>query len=494
MQKKDVLQRLCDLGYARAENSIEAIPGKTFYRENYRAKMLNHPIMEHIKFLECNFDEANVTGSIFRHCKFINCSLDQADFEFCEFYGCTFESNAPIVSSFNESSFVETEFLQVHLHSCTFTGVFFQSCIFDGVRITVSTMENSLFRQCSFHNMDLRLLNMDYIELDHPHMENVILPLDQIPFIFGALQYLKDTKDSVKISKGESGSMTPAAFFKNVIPLLCIHFSRSEQYFPLANIFYSLDEKEKGYKAITDGLIFFISLRDFRMLKHFCKLIAYTGAFRPHTLHNLYHNYICRLYPQDAVGVDVPNYARHIVEIKALLFSSTQRASFHLTLGTNIRSFENWKLGKALESLFSLARHRGEFHENDIEMVLRQNSPLQITVQLSGNEIQLLELLTAYLSLAGIADEDAQELPVIAQYRRMLPACMDRNQSLGAIVRTYQQELEKLDIKMVMLEYYVENFRQFSGGNGSAYFFNSSAIPSGNTQLAPIRGGYGEFI
>lgn len=492
MQKKNILQRLQDLGYARAENSIEAIPGKTLYKENYSAKMLNHTIIEHVKFLECNFDEASVTGSIFRHCKFVNCSLYQADFEFCEFYGCTFESNTPIISSFNESSFVETEFLQVHFHSCTFTGVFFQACLFNNVRITVSTMENSLFRQCNFYNMDLRLLNMDYIELDHPHMENVILPLDQIPFIFGALQYLKNTEDSVKISKGESGSMTPATFFKRIIPLLCTHFSKSEQFFPLANIYYSLDENEKGYKAVTDGLISFISLRDFRMLKHFCKLIAYTGVFRPSALHDLYHNYICRLYPQNDAGLNIPNYARHIVEIKALLFSSAQKASFRLTVGTNIRLSENWKLGKALESLFSLARCRGSFSDNDIEIKLRQNSPLQITVQLSGNEDQLIDLLAAYLSLIGITDNEAQELPVISQYRRMLPDLASRNHGLEAITHTYQQNLLELDIQMVMLEYYIENFRQFSNSNEPTYFFNSSAVSAGNKQISSIGGGYGK--
>lgn len=492
MQKKDVLHRLQNLGYARAENSIEAIPGKTLFKEDYSAKMLNHTIIEHVKFLECNFDESSVTGSIFRHCKFINCSLSQADFEFCEFYDCTFESNTPIISSFNESSFVETEFLQVHFRSCTFTGVFFQACLFSSVRITVSTMENSLFRQCNFYNMDLRLLNMDYIELDNPHMQDVILPLDQIPFIFGALQYLKNTKDSVKISKGESGSMTTAAFFKNIIPLLCSHFSKSQQFFPLANIYYSLDEKEKGYKAVTDGLVSFLSLRDFRMLKHFCKLIAYTGVFHPSALHNLYHNYICRLYPQNAAGPDIPNYARHIVEIKTILFSSAQKASFRLTVKTNIGLSENLKLGKVVESFFGLARCRESFSDNDIEIVLRQNSPLQITIQLSGNEDQLIDLFAAYVSLTEITDKEAQELPVISQYRRMLPSPAGRSRKLEEITHTYQQNLLELDVQMVLLEYYIENFHKFSKENEPTYFFNSGGVFTGNKRISSLGGEYGK--
>ena len=494
MQKKDILQRLNDLGYVRAENSILSVPGKTFYKESYKAKMLNHTIIEHVRFVECDFDEASITGSIFRHCSFINCSLDQVDFEFCEFYSCIFESNIPFGSSFNDSSFVETEFLDVNFRSCTFTGAFFQACLLNRVQIAVSTMENSRFRQCNFKNMDLRLLNMDYVELDHPSMENVVLPLDQIPFMFGSLQYLKYTKDSVKISKGKSETMTPSAFFRNVVPLLCTHFRKSKQFFPLANLYYSQDKKTEGYQAVTDGLVSFISIRDFRMLKHFCKLIAYSGAFHPSALHNLYHNYICRLYPQNEIGLDIPNYARHIMEIKALLFSSAQKASFRLTLETNIGLHENQKLGKILESLFFLSKYQGAFSDNDIEISLRQNSPLQVTVQINGNEDQLVELLAAYLFLIGINNEDFQTLPVLAQYRKILPSHMCRNQELEIMTRTYQQGLQKLKIQVVLLEYYVENFQHYCNRNEPVYFFNSSAVPAGNHMIDTNGGGHGESI
>lgn len=478
MREKDVITRLNKLGYARAERYIEAIPGKTLQKEDYKAKMLNHIIMEHIRFVECDFTEASVTGSIFRHCKFVNCSLYQSDFEFCEFYGCTFESDSPIVSSFNESSFVETELLQVEFQSCTFTSAFFHSCLLDGVRITLSTMENAIFRQCRFSNMDLRFLNMDFIELDHPQMENVILPLDQIPFIFGALPYLRNTSDAVKISKAESGSMTTAAFFKKVIPLLCTHFKKTEQFFPLANIFYSLEKNEDGYQAITNGLIHAISVRDFRMIKYFCKLIAVTGVFRPSALHHLYQNYICRLYPQNSIDAQIPNYARHILDIKALLFGTAQKASFRMTFMTNIKFLENWKLGECVERIFSLAKCRGAFQDNNAEIILRQNSPLQITIKLAGNEEQLIELLSAYLAFAGMEGANANALPVVSQSQKMLTGSTEESRALETMARIYREDLQKLNIQVILLEYYVENFRVCCGQDGSIYYFNSSAVPA----------------
>lgn len=494
MSKKDVLSRLHELGYDRAENAIEAIPGKILTEQDFSGKMLNHTIMEHITFLKCNFDEASITGSIFRHCKFANCSLYQADLEFCEFYGCSFESKEPIVSSFNESSFVDTEFYQIQFHSCTFTGTLFQKSTFRGVRVTVSTLENAIFRECFFSNMDLRLLNMDYIELDHPHMEDVVLPLDQVPFIFGSLPYLKDTRDPVKISKGKHKTMTAGSFFKEVIPLLCTHFERSGQFFPLANIYYSLGRNDCGYHAVTQGLVASISIRDFRMIKHYCKLIAYTGVFHSSALHNLYHNYICRLYPQNNGPLDTPNYARHIMEIKALLFSSERKPSFFLTLGTNIQLSENRKLGKLLESVFSLAKYKGAVQDNDIEVSLRQNSPLQLTIQLSGDEEELVVALLSYLRLTGIGETELKTLPVISRSRAVLPAHTNVENELEQLVQAYRKAFQEQGIQITMREYYVQHFQQCCDSGEPIYYFNSGAFFQEHTLISAGGAGHGTDI
>lgn len=52
MREKNVIYQLNKLGYTRTENHIESIPGKTLRKENCQAKMLNHTIMEHIRFVE----------------------------------------------------------------------------------------------------------------------------------------------------------------------------------------------------------------------------------------------------------------------------------------------------------------------------------------------------------------------------------------------------------------------------------------------------------
>ncbi|MBQ9647768.1 MAG: pentapeptide repeat-containing protein, partial [Oscillospiraceae bacterium] len=201
-KKSKTYERLRSLGYDRAENSENQVQHKTLRAENYASMMLNHMIMDHVTMENCDFTEACATGSIFRHCKFKNCELNQSDFEFCEFYNCEFESKTPILCSFNNSSFSNTDFHNIIFRNCTLTGALFTRCCWDGGKIWNSTLEGAKFRQCTFLKIDFRGLNMDYIELEKPYMDNVVLPLDQIPFMFGCLKYLRVTTDTVKISKG----------------------------------------------------------------------------------------------------------------------------------------------------------------------------------------------------------------------------------------------------------------------------------------------------
>lgn len=490
MAKKSTLTKLRKMGYSRSEDFTATLQRDTapprpehLKEHNFKGKILNHTIMEYVTLENCNYDSACVTGSIFRNCKFINCNLDQADFEFCEFYHCEFKTKKISGCSFNNSSFIDTSFCSVHFDSCTFTDTFFQKCPFDGVEISYSTLENAIFKRCSFFHMDLRYLNMDYIDLDQPYMEDVILPISQTPFMFGALQYLKATKDIVFVSKGNQGRMTPEEFFQEAAPLLRSHFAKTRQFFPLANIYLAERDIPEGMNAIRAGVLDAITARDFRMLKHFCKLTVSSGVFHPSAVSDLYYNYICRLFPQNGENQDIPNYARHIMDIKALLFNWTKSPTVSASFGTNIPQGEPQKTGTLIERIFSIAKHIGSFQSGDIDVVLSYHSPLSVTIQVRGGEEALAALLSAYLGLSGITNKEMLELPVVSAYRRGLPQrADDRQRGAEALIRAYRQELRVLSIHLFLLEYYVENFRTFSPDYETGYYFNAKSV-SGRAML-----------
>ena len=251
----------------------------------------------------------------------------------------------------------------------------------------------------------------------------------------------------------------------------------SKQFFPLANLYFALGSCDEGKDAVTKGILASMAIRDFRMLKHFCKLAADSDAFHPSTLRKLYHNYICRLYPQYSAELDIPNYARHITEIKALLFSKAKRPTFSLSLKTDIQQGEHHKLGILAGRLFDMANCRSAFQNDDIEVVLGYHSPLTVTVRASGDENELAALLAAYLSLTGMPAEKMLELPVVADYQHRLPEQIEYRQELKAAAENTYQEILALSIHVVLLEYCVENFQSYSSGSETVYYFNSSAVP-----------------
>ncbi len=496
MPETSTLEKLRSMGYARSEDCTAPIQRETTPRpellpnQNYKGAILNHTIMERITLKDCNYDGACVTGSIFRNCKFINCSMDQADFEFCEFYHCEFiiKRKKILGCSFNNSSFIDSGFQGVCFDSCTFTGALFQSCLFNSAKICYSTLENAVFKRCSFYHMDLRYLNMDYVDLDRPYMQEVTLPISQVAFIFGALPYLKETRDKVYVSKGDQGRMAPAEFFQEAAPLLRDHFIKTKQFFPLANLYFASGEDVKGIKAVQAGVLDTMAIRDLRMLKHFCKLVIYSGAFEDGAIQDLYYNYICRIVPQSSDEPDIPNYARNIMEIKALLFSKAKTPLLSLSLSTNIQQGEQRKTGKLVDWIFSIAKRMYSFRPNDIELVLGYHSPLSVTVRANGDEQALAALLSAYLYLAGVDAGKMKELPVVSAYQASLPQrAGEGRESVEEALCGCSQEFRALSIHLSLLEYYVENFQTYFPDYETAYYFNASAV-SGRAALPGLRG------
>ena len=460
------LNKLKNYGYSRQDKPIIEHENRTFCKKNFKEKLLNHSIMEHTPIKECNFDLAAITGSIYRHCTFIDNSFQETDFEFCEFMECKFWNKEPISCSYNNSNFINTDFYDIEFDSCTFTNAYFENCHFIGGRISFSTLENAIFKDCFFKDMDLRYLNMDYIELNDPHMENVVLPMAQIPFMYGGLQYLNNTKDSVKISKGKINSITPKEYFSNVIPLMEQHFAETKQYFPLANIHIALGRYDLALNALKEGLSISVENRDFRMLKYYCCLIAQSGCFKPGDLHMFYNN-ICRLSPQGKENLNEQrNFVRHIGEIKSILFSSNPLPNLNITFRTNIVSQNISELSKVLEALFTITKTNIGYGGNQIEMLVSENSPLIIELKINGTEKALIALLSAFIKLTNEEQNALISLPT---------GGLDSSftNKLYVLTDEYCTKIKELSVSLCLLEYYLENFTEYSFNNKTCYYYNN---------------------
>lgn len=294
-----------------------------------------------------------------------------------------------------------------------------------------------------------------------------------LPFMYGCLNYLLDTKDYVKISKGKNGTMSIQEYFEKVIPLMKNYFRESRQYFPLSNIYIALKEYESATQTLKMGLSVSIENRDFRMLKYYCYLIAKSGCFHPDMLHMFYNN-ICRLSPQGKGSMnELKNYTRHIGEIKSILFDQTSISSLNMTIQTDIQSKNISKLSHILESIFTISKTDLGYGANQVEMLITENSPLIIELRVNGDEYGLICLLNALIKLLNVG----KTIP--------LP-CIDEDNSIQCLYKIsekYNKILKSFSINLTLIEYYLGNFRKDYFKDIPHYYYNNSIGKTSYTAL-----------
>lgn len=461
------LKKLKKWGYCRDKSPIFKKGNKILINKDLTGAFLNHIILEDGNIERCNLSLAAVTGSIFKGSTFKNNLWDEPDFEFCEFSYCNFYNNTPIKCSFNNSNFLQTYFHQIQFNSCTFTNTLFEECHFIGGTIEYSTLENSSFQDCYFVDIDLTNLNMDFVEFSNPHMRNVTFSLSQIPFMYGCLEYLLNTKDDVKISNRGNKAFSPKEFFRIVIPEMKKYFTETQQFFPLANIYLCLNEENLAIQSLKNGIANAVENKDFRMLKYYCYLIAKSKRFLPEVLHMFYNN-ICKLSPQGKSSlIEQRNYAKHIGEIKAILFQKTDLPNLSIAWRTNLLSNDISKMSCLLKTMFSLSKKDIGYGKNQVSLLISENSPIVIELQIRGTEEGLIALLRTFTQLDASFCNISHLLPE-AEYS------IDFS-TLDADTQQYKELIISQNIQLSLTEYHMSNFKENYFIDKPRFYYNSTS-------------------
>ena len=355
---------------------------KAEYSGDYTSKSIKRTQLTNCTFHMATFDNAAVTGSFFQDCTFSQCSMNKADFEFCNFEKCDFFNNPFQDESFNNSTFYDVQIINSPFISCTLTGVHFKKIFFSDSDILHCTMEGTIFEDCKFQNMNMTQLNMEYVEIKNVNMDNVTLPFSQVPYIFGGIEYVKNTKDNILISADGNCKITAQEYFDNAIKLLCEYYEVQECHFPLANIYLGLDDIKKAYRHIQLGMQQCVIAKDFRMLKYFCKLAAQSSVFTYKQLNSMY-TLIQKYFPQDTLTKQqLYNYSKHIGEIKTVLFSKHNMPRMTFSIRTNIEPNNFQTLSNFLEDIFQY-KNKICSNEHTSQIILAQNSPFMVTLDIS---------------------------------------------------------------------------------------------------------------
>jgi uncharacterized protein YjbI with pentapeptide repeats len=393
---------------ACSNNRIFDTAIKATYSGNYSGKSLKRTFLKECKIQNANFTGAAVTGSKFIQTLFEDCKISGAGFQCCDFIESKLQdfSFEIATSNFSNSIFIDTEFKNVNFCMNTISQSLFENCTFTDCKIGTTTLEGSVFSDCTFTNVDLSNLNIDYVTMYNPTMDNVTLPFFQIPYIINGFSYINTTDDNILIGseKSLSKKINIKEYLQNTEKMI-IHFCGLKEFFPLANIYLAKNDPKTALACIIEGIEYASKRNDFRMIKHFCRLVTSTIQFNTKDMKCVYNLLENRFNPEMLTAYELHNYLLNIGDIRTILLNGNYGLqTLEIVIQTNIDSNEVNRFSTFLEQLNKLLdEHNQNGRSQFVE--LRHNSKYNIRISCANTFKQLMPVLVSIYAVFGAFDK-----------------------------------------------------------------------------------------
>ena len=443
------------------------------FQKSYQANFSNNYSFLSLKrsrLLDCvcyhaNFTASAFSGSTFQETLFRDCNFKNASVDFCLFYKCYLEAeneeNGIINANLGNSSIIESRISNLSILQSTVSNVLFEDTTFHKAKIEYSTLENSVFRNCRFEKMELRNLNLEYVEFINPSFDDVVLPYAQIPYIFGILLYLRDSNDSLWISSTSDNRISVDEYF-SLLPSMIPYYLSEQEYFPVANIYIALNEYEKAFETIINGMKKAGYEKDFRMLKYFCKLAISSGWCNRSKIKQLYSFIYDINNFEPMIDYERHNYYMHLGEFrKILLFHNDTLPTLHMHMHTNILPHETEKVSFLVHTLDQIL---DTVKNDDVisSVELHHESPYDLILIVIGAFI-VLQTVAKGLSVICEPVKNIQEIILNQQQIKLNQQEMQLNQEnikkMDQIAEESKKNLESQNI-FVQGNIYFTNFQQ----------------------------------
>lgn len=302
------------------------------------------------QFINSNFTNMGMSGSLFKLVTFENCIINNTKLDSCDFEDCTFITSKQNENcclhnlNLSKSTMLNSKFINCNLTGSNFTDAVFIDTIFENCIWQSLALENCVFKNTVLDSVVLKKLNFEFSQFDEIIMNNIRLPFPTIPYIYGGLNYLMRTKDKVFISSANSSTgKISINEYLSYLHDLEVFYTKTQNYFPLANIYISQEKWGKAYSAIMVGIGKSMQLHSYRMVYYFCKLLQLYDNFSDIQCSGAYDLIIQLMHSNGFHLQDQYNIKRYIEPIRNILLN--ERGSF-LTINilTNIEDIEFDKL------------------------------------------------------------------------------------------------------------------------------------------------------
>lgn len=294
--------------------------------------------------------------------------------------------------------------------------------------------------------------------------------------MFGLLQYLSTTQDSVYIANNQS-TISIDTYFEEGIPYLLDMYKKQHQYFPISNIY--LFGRNINYNIAFDYLSKEVSelsmARDFRGIKFCCKLISSSHMFDRKHLNRIYKQITdvdVSLSPDSA---EMKSFSRNIGEIRSILFERKKEPTLYIQLKANIGFEYSMRFANLINQFQKIAKPN---HTNRLNtsIKLSYNSPLIIDISVEGDSVYFAPILYSFLILTGESSSTCRSYPLLKSFlAKHSDGKLEIDKSLQ-LMDGLCKELKRDGIALTMMEYYSRDCDEILDYSDKYYYINKNLL------------------
>lgn len=297
--------------------------GLSFSKPIYR-KSVKRSNFSDIVFLNAEIIRSAFSGSTFEKVSFTDVRLRGNALVSCVFSQCSFinaDSSRQISSNFSNSSFYNCTFRNINFVSCSFIKSQFVDCDFIDCELASSTFEDAEFMRCKFKNVDAGRTNIEFCQFTNCHfLNNCVLPLYQIFYIIGGVENICDIQNSIKLKS--SNGLYSARQLINCQPEKIInYYCSTRQFFALVNVYIMYSDFENAKKTLSEGIEFYLLNKNFRLIKHMCRLGKINGILNIHQGKEILQLVDTFLTDQSRTSnSELSSFLMHSAELRSLIY------------------------------------------------------------------------------------------------------------------------------------------------------------------------------
>jgi len=367
------------------------MPFKCVENEMYQTDFSPRTIKEHY-FLSTSFQNVVFTGTNAYGASFDKCTLDKCKISDANFKGSKFTDSRINVES-SASSFELSDFSNAKIYGSDMSGCSFSDAYFSNAEIADSKFVHSefiatIFDRVTFKNCDFAKTNLDYAEFSNVSFSDVTLPY------WGILHTTKGLPEILSCSKllfssPDSSRYVGLEKYLEEVQLLYPYFYKSRDFISLVNLYLFYGRQREAYDSLIEGLRDACQYRQYKQMKHLCRIASFNRFFSRDQLRQLYLLIENNLSRSEMSYMEYKNYLLELDSAKRLLIDNPfDRDSMSITLETKISNDDYRRISSLLMQIDNTL---AEYVPQVISYIeVRHNSPIEIVINASGLLAQLI--------------------------------------------------------------------------------------------------------